>query len=136
MQQITVKKCPAHRTGIKWFCYICWVLSGVLMGLVQDWKIYLVIISLIMFPTFLMHIYFDTWTIDFSAGAIIRRRWGTEQSYGWKDVQQVTSNFSPTEGPYIRIRFRDGRVFQFRMVDENAAEAKKMLLKHTSIKTM
>ena len=134
MQQITVKKCPAHRTGIKWFCYICWVLSGVLMGLVQDWKIYLVIISLIMFPTFLMHIYFDTWTIVFTAGAIIRHRWGTEQSYGWKDVQQVTTNFSPTEGPYIRIRFRDGKAFQFRMVDENAAEAKQMLLKRTSIK--
>ena len=136
MQQITVKKCPAHRTGIKWFCYICWILSGALMGIVQDWKLYLVIISLIMFPTFLMHIYFDTWAIDFSADAIIRHRWGTEQSHGWNDIHLVTTHFSPTEGAYIRIRFRDNKTIQFRMIDENATEAKKMLLKHTSIKTM
>lgn len=136
MQQITVKKCPAHRSGIKWFCYICWMLSAVLMAIVQDWTISLVIISLIMFPAFLMHIYFHTWSIDFTAGGIIRHRWGTEQSYGWNDIQQVTSHFSPTEGPYIRIWFRNGKAFQFRMDDENAAAAKKILLKHTSLKTM
>jgi hypothetical protein len=84
-------------------------------------------------PIALLLFYFESWALIFGEKEIQGRSWGHLRSYAWTEIQEVTSFRSATEGPYVSIRFRDGKKFRFRLEDENAVKAVALIMKHTSI---
>lgn len=133
MEHIVVKKKKSHRTAVRWFAFLGWFLTMDLRHLSDDGILGFLLLVLLGTPLMLLLVYYEDWAITFYKGEIIRNRWNRLRRYSWADVQEVTSFRSATEGESICIHFQDGKTFQFRREDENAGEAVKLILKHTSI---
>jgi hypothetical protein len=135
MEHITVKKPKSQRAFAMSIVVAAWMLSHILQGMTDDRLLRVLILLLVAGPMVLPAVYFETWAITFHKDEIIRNRWGRLRRYTWSDILEVRSFRSQTDGECIRIRFRDGKEFQFRKEDDRAHEAMKLILKHTSIKS-
>ena len=133
MEQIVIKKQKSHRILIRVIMLLACLASFLLMGLARDFCPILLLAALTLLPMIGMLYYFETWSIVLHKNELQLRSWGRLQRYTWSDVAEVTSYRSATEGPYVRIRFRDGKQFRFRMEDENGIQAVAVITKHTSI---
>ncbi len=59
------------------------------------------------------------------------------KTYPYTQLREVTQQYFTSEHGYcIRMHFTDGKTIQFRMDDEGAARAVKLLCKHRSIKKL
>lgn len=136
MEYISVMKKKSHRTGIRWFVFSSWFLTGFLLDMTEDRPLRFLILALIIAPLVLLLCYFEDWAVTFYKGKIIRNRLGRQRQYPWTEVQEVTSFRSATDGETICILFRDGKAFRFRREDENGEKAVKLILKHNSIRSI
>ena len=82
-------------------------------------------------------LYFLTWNIQFEEKTIVKRVFFTEISrYSYSAIREVVKRYYTSEHIFtIRMCFTNGKALQFRMDDENAEKAVKVLQKHCSIKT-
>lgn len=72
---------------------------------------------------------FERWSVTFSREGI---RW-KGQLRPWSQVVRVRESRSATERMVLSVHFRDGRVLRFRMEEENAEQARRMICRHGSI---
>lgn len=133
MKSVVVKKCKSHRTGMRWLFWGSFALIFSAKFFVNDRQF----VFLIMMPVALglipLYAYFENWTLTFTQKEIMRYRWGSIRRYSWNEVREVTAAYSKTEGEYVSIQFMDGKEFRFRMIDEHAGNAVKVIQSHHSI---
>lgn len=82
-------------------------------------------------PMAAMLLYYERWSVTFSREGI---RW-KGMFRPWSQVERVRESWSATEQRVLSIRFRDGKTLRFRMEEENAEQARKMICRHCSIET-
>ena len=133
MEQIVIKKQKSHRIIIRLLVLLACFACFLLIALTRDFRPVLVMLVLTLLPMIVMLYYFETWSVVLHKNELQLRSWGRLRSYTWSDVAEVYSFRAATEGPYVRIRFRDGKQFRFRMEDENGFKAVGVIMKHTSI---
>lgn len=136
MKHLVVRKKKSHRIGIRCFAVLGSLTFFLLLCLTNDFLLSLLIFMLTQSPMALLLFYYESWAIVFCRDKILKRCWGHTRGYDWTDIQEVSSYRSATEGPYILIRFRDGKMLRFRIEDENGAKAVGLIMKHTSIRSL
>ena len=133
---IIVRKCKAHRTGLLVFSLLVLaVLTACVIAMQTPAAILLYIPFLIMLSP--MALYYLTWQIRFEDKEIVRCVFGRKTStYSFTMLREVVKSYYVSERNFtVRMYFLDGKMFQFRMDDENAIQAVKILQRHCSIKT-
>ena len=82
-------------------------------------------------------LYFLTWNIRFEEKVIIKHVFFVEISRcSYSMLREVMKRYYTSERNFtIRMHFVNNKTIQFRMDDENAEKAVKVLQKHCSIKT-
>ena len=135
MKYVTVKIKKSRRIGIRIFAACLFLLAALFCIFNDDPILKLLVLSVTAVPPGLLLWHMESWSVTFGREHLTRRRCFIIRRYKWNDVQDVTASRSATDGETIRIRFRDGRVFQFRREDENAAAAVKLILSHCSIRS-
>lgn len=133
---VIVRKCKAHRTGVLAFSLLAVsVLTACVMAMQTPAAILLYIpILIILSPVAL---YYLTWQIRFEDKEIVRSVLGRKtRTYSFTILREVVKSYYVSERNFtVRMYFLDGKMFQFRMNDENAIQAVKILQRHCSIKT-
>lgn len=132
MDALVVKKQKSHRILIRCLAALGCAVFLFLLCVHQD-PLLSILVLMTQLPIALLLFYFESWAIVFRKSEIQGKCWGRLRSYAWTEIQEVTSFRSTTEGPYVSIRFRDGKKFRFRLEDENAVKAVALIMKHTSI---
>ena len=133
---IVVRKCKSHRIGIAVFAILILVILTVcVLSLHSAAALLLYIPPLVIFAP--LTLYFLTWNIQFEEKTIVKRVFFTEISrYSYSAIREVVKRYYTSERNFtIRMCFTNGKALQFRMDDENAEKAVKVLQKHCSIKT-
>lgn len=133
---IIVKKYTAERISFR-VILVCWVLFTLLFVVVpQQYPLLLVALPFVAIFFFLL-VYYESWQISFDKKTIIRRvlfvRIGI---YSYSQISDVFESYSETNHEYIMLVFSNGDKFSFRLKDENAYLAKKLINTHHSIRKM
>ena len=131
---VTVRRKRSWRYGLRILLafYIlttapfCWV-AGNDLGMGFG----LLLFGMVTLPVTLLHLHFERWNVTFSQKGIEWRR----HYRPWSQVERVRESWSATEQRVLSIRFRDGKTLRFRMEEENAEQARKMICRHCSIET-
>ena len=135
-EMVIVKKCKAHRIGIVMFSIM---MLTILMVCVVTMHTPVAILLYIPFLITLspMALYYLTWQIRFEEKGIVRYVFGRKtRKYSFTMLREVVKSYYVSERNFtVRMHFIDGKVLQFRMDDENAAKAVKILQRHCSIRT-
>ena len=138
-KQIVVRQCKSHCIGIWAFSavFIFALLAFVIfMANLTDFSPVIAVMYCVIPVAVLMllPLYYASWQITFDANGIHKRLfWINVGSHTWAQVQEVRSAFSYTEQEVISILFKDGKTLRFRMMCENATQARKLILSHSSI---
>ena len=132
MEALVVKKQKSHRILIRCLATLGCTVFLFLLCVHQD-PLLNTLVLMTQLPIALLLFYFESWAIVFFGKEIQKRCWGRQRSYTWTEIQEVASFRSATEGPFVSIRFRDGKKIRFRLEDENAVKAVALIMKHTSI---
>ena len=132
---IVVRKCKSHRIGIAVFAILILVILTVcVLSLHSAAALLLYIPPLVIFAP--LTLYYLTWNIQFEEKTIVKRVFFTEISRcSYSAIREVVKRYYTSERNFtIRMHFTNGKTLQFRMDDENAEKAVKVLQKHCSIK--
>lgn len=138
-KQIVVRQCKAHRIGLWFFSAVfTFTLLAYVIIMVNLTELppitavmYCIIPVAVLIP---LPLYYASWQITFNANGIHKRLfWINAGSHSWTQIKEVRSAFSCTEQEVISIHFKDRKIVRFRMICENADEARKLILTHCSI---
>ena len=132
MDELVVKKQKSHRILIRCMAALGCTVFLFLLCVSQD-PLLSILVLMTQLPIALLLFYFESWAIVCRKNEIQGKCWGCLRSCAWTEIQEVTSFRSATEGPYVSIRFRDGKRFRFRLEDQNGVKAVALIKKHTSI---
>ena len=132
MEALVVKKQKSHRILIRCLAALGCAVFLFLLCVHQD-PLLSILVLMTQLPIALLLFYFESWAIVFRGKEIQKRCLGHQRSYTWTEIQEVAAYRSATEGPFVSIRFRDGKKFRFRLEDENGLKAVALIKKHTSI---
>lgn len=133
---IVIKKCKSHRIGIAIFAILILVILTVcVLSMHSAAALLLYIPPLVIFAP--LTLYYLTWNIRFEEKSIVNCVFFTETSiFSYSALREVVKRYYTSERNFtIRMHFTNGKTLQFRMDDENAEKAVKVLQKHCSIKT-
>ena len=133
---VVVRKCKSHRTGIAVFGILMFViLTIIILSFHSAAALLLYIPPMII----LVHLtlYYLTWNIRFEDKTIVKSAFFADLSkFSYSALRDVVKRYYTSERNFtIRMHFTNGKTLQFRMDDENAEKAVKVLQKHCSIKT-
>lgn len=133
---IVVKKCKNHRAGIAVFAILMFVILTVIIFSLHGAAALLLYIPpmIILMP---LTLYYLTWNIRFEEKVIVKRVFLVEISRcSYSMLREVVKRYYTSERNFsITMYFLNKKTMQFRMDDENAEKAVKVLQKHCSIKT-
>ena len=106
------------------------IFYGTLSALLLYIPLLIIIIPLIIFTI--------TWQLRFEKDHIVEVLFFRKiKTYPYTQLREVTQQYFTSQHGYcVRMHFTDGKTIQFRMDDEGAARAVKLLCKHHSIKTI
>ena len=133
---VVVRKCKSHRIGIAVFAILMFViLTVIILSLHSAAALLLYIPPLIILM--LLTFYYLTWNIRFEEKMIVKCVCFTTISRcSYSILREVVKRYYTSERNFtIRMYFVNKKTIQFRMDDENAEKAVKVLQKHCSIKT-
>ena len=133
---IVIKKCKSHRIGISVLAILLLgILTACVLSLHRAAALLLYIPVLVLFAP--LTIYFLTWNIRFEDKTIVKSAFFADLSkFSYSALREVVKRYYISERNFtIRMHFANGKTLQFRMDDENAEKAVKVLQKHCSIKT-
>ena len=138
MQKMTivVRKCKNHRIGVAVFAILMFViLTVIILSLHSAVALLLYIPPMIILVP--LALYFLTWNIRFEEKVIVKYVFFVEISRcPYSMLREVVKRYYTSERNFtIRMHFLNKKTMQFRMDDENAGKAVKVLQKHRSIKT-
>lgn len=134
---VTVRKCKKHRYAVYVFTVLSAIIPIIVVFSLHD--------TLAAFPfcfPFLlfaaMALYYKTWQIHFGADKIEKKAFFISLgSYPYAQLKEAVKGYYYSENGYcIRMYFANGKKMQFRLVDENAAQAEKQLQKHCSLRIL
>lgn len=134
-ETVIVKKCKAHRVGIVVFSIMMLtVLTFCVVAMHTPVAILLYIPVLIFLSP--MALYYLTWQIRFDKKSIVKYVFGRKaRTYSFTMLRDAVKRYYDSErNVTVRMHFIDDKVLQFRMDDENAAQAVKILQRHCSIR--
>ena len=133
---IVVRKCKSHRAGIAVFAILMFVILTVIILSLHSAAALLLYIPpmIILIP---LTLYYLTWNIRFEENVIVKSVFFAEISrFSYFALREVVKRYYTSERNFtIRMHFVNKKIVQFRMDDENAEKAVKVLQKHCSIKT-
>lgn len=133
---IVVRKCKSHRAGIAVFAILMFVILTVIILSLHSAAALLLYIPpmIILIP---LTLYYLTWNIRFEENVIVKSVFFAEISrFSYLALREVVKRYYTSERNFtIRMHFVNKKIVQFRMDDENAEKAVKVLQKHCSIKT-
>ena len=137
MQKMTivVRKCKNHRIGVAVFAILMFViLTVIILSLHSAVALLLYIPPMIILVP--LALYFLTWNIRFEEKVIVKYVFFVEISRcPYSMLREVVKRYYTSERNFtIRMHFLNKKTMQFRMDDENAGKAVKVLQKHRSIK--
>ena len=133
---VVVRKCKSHRIGIAVFSILMFViLTVIILSLHSSAALLLYIPPLIILVS--LTLYYLTWNIRFEEKMIVKCVFFTKISRcSYSILREVVKRYYTSERNFtIRMYFVNKKTIQFRMDDENAEKAVKVLQKHCSIKT-
>ena len=133
---VIVRKCKAHRMGLLVFSLLVLaVLTACVIAMQTPAAILLYIPFLIILSP--MALYYLTWQIRFEDKEIVRSVFARKtRTYSFTMLRKVVKSYYLSEHNFsVRMYFLDDKILQFRMDDENAIQAVKILQRHCSIKT-
>ena len=133
---IVVRKCKSHRAGIAVFAILMFViLTVIILSLHSAAALFLYIPPMIILIP--LTLYYLTWNIRFEENVIVKSVFFSEISrFSYFALREVVKRYYTSERNFtIRMHFVNKKIVQFRMDDENAEKAVKVLQKHCSIKT-
>ena len=133
---VIVRKCKAHRLGLLVFSLLVLaVLTACVIAMQTPAAILLYIPFLIILSP--MALYYLTWQIRFEDKEIVRSVFARKtRTYSFTMLRKVVKSYYLSEHNFsVRMYFLDDKILQFRMDDENAIQAVKILQRHCSIKT-
>ena len=133
---IVVRKCKSHRAGIAVFAILMFViLTVIILSLHSAAALLLYIPPMIILIPLTLH--YLTWNIRFEENVIVKSVFFAEISrFSYFALREVVKRYYTSERNFtIRMYFVNKKTIQFRMDDENAEKAVKVLQKHCSIKT-
>ena len=133
---IVVRKCKSHLAGIAVFAILMFViLTVIILSLHSSAALLLYIPPLIILVP--LTLYYLTWNIRFEENVIVKSVFFAEISrFSYFALREVVKRYYTSERNFtIRMHFVNKKIVQFRMDDENAEKAVKVLQKHCSIKT-
>ena len=82
-------------------------------------------------PMAVLLFFHERWSVTFSRDGILWKG----RLRPWTQVERVRESHSATDRQVISLHFRDGKTLRFRMEEENAEQARKMICCHFSIET-
>ena len=133
---IVVRKSKSHRAGIAVFAILMFVILTVIILSLHSAAALLLYIPpmIILIP---LTLYYLTWNIRFEENVIVKSVFFAEISRcSYSAIREVVKRYYTSERNFtIRMCFTNGKALQFRMDDENAEKAVKVLQTHCSIKT-
>ena len=133
---VVVRKCKSHRIGIAVFAILMFVILTVIILSLHSAAALLLYIPpmIILIP---LTLYYLTWNIRFEENVIVKSVFFAEISrFSYFALREVVKRYYTSERNFtIRMHFVNKKIVQFRMDDENAEKAVKVLQKHCSIKT-
>ena len=133
---IVVRKCKSHRAGMAVFAILMFVILTVIILSLHSAAALLLYIPpmIILIP---LTLYYLTWNIRFEENVIVKSVFFAEISrFSYFALREVVKRYYTSERNFtIRMHFVNKKIVQFRMDDENAEKAVKVLQKHCSIKT-
>ena len=92
------------------------------------------ICGLFLIPMLLLAIYYETWRVSFGE-KICRRIFFFERTYEWRELREAKKYYSLSEKCVILLLvFEGGKSIGFRLNDQNAEKAEKIILKHCNVK--
>ena len=133
---VVVRKCKSHRAGIAVFAILMFaILTIIILSLHSAAALLLYIPPMIILMP--LTLYYLTWNIRFEEKVIVKRVFFVEiSSCSYSMLCEVVKRYYTSERNFtIRMHFLNKKTIQFRMDDENAEKAVKVLQKHCSIKT-
>ena len=132
---IVIRKCKSHRIGITVFAILMFVILTVIILPLHSAAALLLYIPpmIILIP---LTLYYLTWNIRFEENVIVKSVFFAEISrFSYFALREVVKRYYTSEHNFtIRMHFVNKKIVQFRMDDENAEKAVKVLQKHCSIK--
>ena len=133
---IVVRKCKSHRTGIAVLAILMFVILTVIILSLHSAAALLLYIPpmIILMP---LTLYYLTWNIRFEENVIVKSVFFAEISRcSYSMLREVVKRYYTSERNFtIRMHFVNKKTIQFRMDDENAEKAVRVLQKHCSMKT-
>ena len=133
---VVVRKCKSHRAGIAVFAILMFaILTVIILSSHSATALLFYIPPMIILVT--LALYFLTWNIRFEEKVIIKHVFFVEISRcSYSMLREVMKRYYTSERNFtIRMHFVNNKTIHFRMDDENAEKAVKVLQKHCSIKT-
>lgn len=128
---IIVKKNQNHIYGLRFLAVFFLASVGVAMAL---WGYFALLCLPAVLPVLVMLLYYETWQISFSSNAISKRIFFRNSgTYSYAQLSDVVMLYSSKEHEYIRMIFKDGKKWSFRLEDQNANQAVSRITSHRSI---
>ena len=91
--------------------------------------------GIFLFPMLVLEIYCETWQICFGE-RICKKVLFCTRTHEWRELKEAKKYYSLSESDVtVTLIFTDGKSFRFRLKDQNAEKAEKIILTHCNIKT-
>ena len=132
---IVIKKRKSHRVVITVFSILMLaILTACVLELHGAVALLLYIPPLVILVPFTL--YYLTWNIRFDEKFIVKSVFFIEMNrFSYSTLREVNKRYFSSEQNFaIRMHFMNGKTLQFRMDDENADRAVKIIQKHCSIR--
>lgn len=109
------------------------VMGIVTICLKEIWKLMLAGLPVVLFLALLLW-YFESWQIVFFKDGICKRVFFRKRSYQYTQISDAVRGHSVSDLEFVRVVFKDGKAFRFRLQDDNAEKALKMLCKQRTVR--
>ena len=135
-RSLIIKKYKPERVCFR-FAFVFIIVIGAVCAVLTQQYLWLLIFSpmLLFFLTIL--VYFESWHILFGPNGIRKSVFlMNARSYSYSQIMDVFEAYSFTNHGYITLVFHDGKRIVFRLQDENADKAVKIIMAHHSIRRL
>lgn len=134
--RVTVRKNRAQRFGL-WVLFIFFFAIDVGCTIwLQQFLSALIFLPWILIM-FAMLLYYETWQISFLSDTIKTKKFlFYTRSYSYHQIVDVVESYSVTNHGYVAIIFANSKKIRFRLEDENANKAVRIIQSHHSIRSM
>ena len=133
MRSIIVRKSKMQRNCFRFFLF--WPLSALLLSIFYHKYTLLLVFFPIALTFTIILIYMESWQIVFSSNSVTRKVFlFTVGHYSYSVLNDVCLLYSLTDHEYVVLSFANNKCIRFRMKDENASKALKLIRSHKSVR--